>query len=55
MESIDAMAVGENAIKQCMCMILDLAPYTSRRFFILGGRDVERIALPMLDRVSRVL
>ena len=40
MESIEAMAVGDNAIRQCMCMILKLAPYNSRRCFMHGGRGV---------------
>ena len=54
MVSIDAMAVGDNAIKQWVCMILEFAPYKSKRCFMHGGRGVERIALVMLWRVSRV-
>ena len=53
-ESIEVMSVGDNAIKQCVCMISDLAPYRSKRYFMPGGRGVERIALLMLERVSKV-
>ena len=53
-ESIEATAVGNNAIKQWVCMILKLAPYTSKRYFMPGGRGVERTILLMLERVSRV-
>jgi hypothetical protein len=53
-ESIEAMEVGDNAAKQCACMILELAPYRSKRCFMPCGRDVERYALLMLWRVSKV-
>jgi hypothetical protein len=48
-DSIAEMAVGDNAIKQCVCMILELAPYKSRHYFMLYGRGVDSIALLMLD------
>ena len=35
-DSIEAMAVGDNVVKQCVCMILELAPYKSRRCFLPG-------------------
>ena len=53
-DSIETMMVGDNAIRQCVCMILELAPYRSKRCFMLGGRGVERNALLVLERVSRV-
>jgi len=53
-ESIEVMAEGDNAIRQCVCMILELAPYRSKRCFMHGGRGVEGTALLMLERVSRV-
>jgi len=54
MDSIEAMAMDNSAIKQRMCMILELAPNMSKRYFMHGGRGVERTALLMLERVSRV-
>jgi hypothetical protein len=53
-ESIEAMAVGDTAIRQCVCIILVLAPCKSKRCFIPSGRGVETIALLMLENVSRV-
>jgi len=53
-ESIEAMAVGNNGIKQCVCMILELAPYMSKRCCMPGERGAERIALIILERVSSV-
>jgi hypothetical protein len=46
--------VGDNAIKQCVYMMLELAPYRSKRCCVPGARGVERTALLMLERVSRV-
>jgi hypothetical protein len=54
LESIEVMALGESAIRQCVCMILELAPYRSNRCLMPGGRGVERIALLMLASVSSV-
>jgi hypothetical protein len=48
------MTFGDSAIRQCVCIILELAPYSSKRRLIPGGRGVERIALLMLARMSRV-
>ena len=45
--------VGESAIRQCVCIILELAPYRRRRCFTPGGR-VARIALLMVVKVSIV-
>ena len=42
------------AIKQCMCMTLEMASYRNKRCFMPGGRGVERTSLLMLERVSRV-
>jgi hypothetical protein len=44
----------EIAIRQCVCMILELAPYRRRRCFITGGRGVAMNALLMMDKVSIV-
>jgi len=55
--SLEPMVIidaGKSAIRQCVCMILELAPYTSRRCFIHGGRGVARTALLMVDNVSLV-
>jgi hypothetical protein len=54
LESMEVMALGEGAITQCVCTILELAPYKSKRCLIPCGRDVERIALLILVRMSRV-
>ena len=54
MEPVGAIAVGDNDIKQCVCIFLKLAPYKSKRCFVLGWRGVERTALRILERVSRV-
>jgi hypothetical protein len=35
-------------------MILELAPYRSKHCFMPSGKGVERTALLMLERVSRV-
>jgi hypothetical protein len=53
-ESIEAMVVGDHAIKQCVYMILELIPYRSKRHFMPNKRGVERTDLLMLERVSRV-
>ncbi len=53
-ESIEAMVVGDHAIKQCVYMILELIPYRSNRHFMPDRRGVERTDLLMLERVSRV-
>ncbi len=52
MESIVVMAAGESAMRQGMCMILELAPYRRRRCFTPGGRRVARNALLIVDKVS---
>ena len=38
LESIVVIDVGEIAIRQCVCMILKLAPYKKRRCFTPGWR-----------------
>jgi hypothetical protein len=53
-ESIEAMAVVDTDIKQCVCIILELAPYKIKRCFMHGEKSVERSTLLMLERVSRV-
>jgi hypothetical protein len=54
LDSMKVLALGKSAIRKCVCIILELAPYMSKRCLILGGRVVERIALLMLARGSRV-
>jgi len=54
LESMEVMALGERVIRQCACIIFELAPYRSNRCLIPSGRGVERIALLMLARVSIV-
>jgi hypothetical protein len=54
LESMEIMALGESAIRQWVCIILELAPYSSNRCLIPDGRGVERIALLMLAKVSEV-
>ena len=46
--------MGDNPIKQCVCMILKIAPYRSKCCFMLDERSVEITALLMLERVSSV-
>ena len=48
------IADGESATRQCACMILELAPYRRRRYFIPGGRGVDRTALLIVAKVSIV-
>ena len=48
------IVVGESALRQCVCMILELAPYRRRRCFTPGGRAVARTALLIVDKVSMV-
>jgi hypothetical protein len=50
-ESVEVMALGDNAIRQRVCMILEIAPCRSRRCLFPGGGSVERIALQMVERV----
>ena len=54
LESIVVIDVGESAIRQCVCMILELAPYKRRHCFTPGGRGVVRTALLIVDKVSIV-
>ena len=48
------MADGESAMRQNVCMILELAPYSRRRCFTPGGRGVARTALLIVDKMSIV-
>ncbi len=43
----------KRAIRQCPCIILDLAPYR-RRCLMPGRRGVDGTALLMVDKVSIV-
>ena len=54
LESIEVMALDDSAMRQWVCIILQMAPYSSFRCLMLAGRGFERIALLMLARVSRV-
>ena len=44
LESMAIIIAVDSDIRQCMCMILEFAPYRRRRCFILDGRRVARIA-----------
>jgi hypothetical protein len=50
LESMEVLAPGEIVIKQCVCIIMELAPYRSKLCLMPGGRGVERIALLMLAK-----
>ena len=54
MESIVVIDAGKSAIRQCVCMILELPPCRRRRCFIPGGRGVTRIALLIVAKVPIV-
>ncbi len=54
MESMVVLDAGGSAIRQRVCMILELDPYRRRRFLIPGGRGVARTALVMVYKVSMV-
>ena len=51
---MEVIAFGERAVRQCVCVILELAPYRSRRCLIFGGRGVVSTALLMVARTSSV-
>ena len=51
---MEFIAVGERVMRQCVCMLLELAPYKRRRCLIFGGRGVVSIALLMVARTSSV-
>jgi len=53
-ESMEVIAIGDRAMRQCICIILELAPYRRRRCLILGGREVVSTALTMVARTSSV-
>ncbi len=52
LESMDMIIAGDSTIRQCVCIILELAPYRRRRCCIPGGERVDRTALLMADRGS---
>ncbi len=54
LESMEVMTLSESAIRQWVCIILELTLYTSNRCLIPGGKGVERIVLLMLAKVSKV-
>ena len=51
---MEVIAVGERAMRQCECIILELAPYRRRRCLIFGGSGVVSSALLMVARTSSV-
>ena len=54
-DSMEVIAVGDRAMRQCVCTFLELAPYRRRRCLILfGGRGVVGTALLILARTSSV-
>ena len=48
------MSLSDNAVKQCVCVILKIAPHRSKRYFMPCGSGVDITALLMSERVSRV-
>ena len=54
LESMEVITLGDSAMRQWVCIILELALHRSSRCLIPGGKGIERIALLMLARVSRV-
>jgi len=55
LESMEDMALGESAIRQCACVISKLAPYMIKPCLIYSVMGVERIILLMLAMVPIVL
>jgi hypothetical protein len=53
-ESIEVIAVCERAMRQCVCIVLELAPYRRRRCLIFGGRGVVSTASLMVVITSSV-
>jgi hypothetical protein len=51
---MEVIAVGERSMRQCVCIILELAPYRRRRCLIFGGRRVVSTALLMVAKTSSV-
>ena len=49
---MEVIAVGERVMRQCVCMLLELAPYKRRRCLIFGGRGVGSTALLMVAKTS---
>ena len=54
LELIVVICAGKSVIRQCLCMILELASFRRRRYFIPGGRGVARTTLLIVDKVSIV-
>jgi hypothetical protein len=54
LESMEAMTFCYSSMRQWVCILLELAPYSSSRCLMTGGRGVERIALLMLAKVSTI-
>jgi hypothetical protein len=54
LESIVVIDYRKSAIRLCVCMILELAPYRRRRCFTPDGRGVARTALLIVTKVSIV-
>ena len=53
-ESMEVIAAGERAMRQCVCIILEFAPYSRSRCFMLGGRGVFSTALLMVAMIPSV-
>jgi hypothetical protein len=53
-ESIEVIAADERAMRQCVCIMLELAPYRRRRCLMFGGRGVFSTALLMVDMTSSI-
>ncbi len=53
-ESIEFIAIDERAMRQRVCIVLELAPYRRRLCLMFGGRGVFSTALSMVDMTSSV-
>ncbi len=53
-ESMEVIDAGERAVRQCVCITLELAPYRRRRCLMFGDRGVVSTALLMVDMTSSV-
>ena len=54
LDSIIVIDAGESVIRQCVRILLELAPYRRRRCCIPDGSGVARTALLIVDKVSIV-
>jgi hypothetical protein len=53
-EFMEFIAAGDRAMRQFVCIVLELAPYRRRRCLMFGGKGVVSTALLMLAMTSSV-